>query len=352
MYITESQRVLGAVPPSVSIDHSRPANWKSLEQFVGRDAPVVAPLNSFEVKWPKKLSDSIAETTIWLKVQIRRDGTVAYCNPFFFLGTTVGFDAAACEAVRKARFPIKTCDNRSLPYDAYVAVPFLHTPEYFKKLQLPSPDETESPQQNFRLIDDTVIEVLPGIYRAGISGTVRLRQLVGVSGTVLTSRIDSSSGFVEVDRLAEIRALDMRYKSVGNDGALSPQWTSLRLCFIGQRDSTEKGLDHVSSAAMDSSKTTEEEPPALDKLPEILKEAYANYPKLAKENGWQGKVVVYGLVDVDGRVVRCKIAQSSGYQLLDAEAAIALLKFKMKPGIQNGKPVKCWISKPFRFQVN
>lgn len=348
-YMTEAEHVVDVIPPTTRVDLSKPASWKSLEEYVGRDAPVVTPLTDFDVEWPKKLSDSIAETTIWLKVQIRRDGTVASCIPFFFLGTTAGFDKAACEAVRKAKFPIKGSGRWSVPYDAYVAVPFVHSPEFFKSLQLPPADKAESTQQMLRPINDTVVEVLPGIYRAGISGTVRLHQLVDSSGAVLTSRLDSSSGFVEVDRLAETRGLDMSYRRSEGDGVQSPQWTSVRLCYVGQGEKTKKGKDKSLSDEGDSSNTAQGELQVLDSLPKVLKEVMAKYPKRALKNSWQGKVTVYGLVDSNGRIVRCKIAQSSGYQVLDAEAATTLLKFRLKPGMQNGKPVKCWVSKVFTF---
>lgn len=89
---------------------------------------------------------------------------------------------------------------------------------------------------------------------------------------------------------------------------------------------------------------------ALEQQPEVIKEVTAEYPRLAQDAGIEGKVVVWGLVDKDGNVIETRIARKSGAPSLDEAAAAALMQFKFKPGIQNGRPVKCWISKLFSFE--
>jgi protein TonB len=91
---------------------------------------------------------------------------------------------------------------------------------------------------------------------------------------------------------------------------------------------------------------------ALEQNPEIIKEVVAEYPRLAKEAHLEGKVVVWGLVDKDGNIIQTKVARSSGSPSLDEAAEKALMQFKLKPGIQNGRPVKCWISKLFSFELD
>lgn len=91
---------------------------------------------------------------------------------------------------------------------------------------------------------------------------------------------------------------------------------------------------------------------ALEQNPEIIKEVAAEYPRFAKDAGLEGKVVVWGLVDKDGNIIQTKIARPSGTPSLDEAAEKALMLFKLKPGIQNGRPVKCWISKLFSFEID
>lgn len=88
---------------------------------------------------------------------------------------------------------------------------------------------------------------------------------------------------------------------------------------------------------------------ALEQQPELIKEVTAEYPRFAQDAGLEGTVVVWGLVDKDGNVIQTKIAKKSGTQSLDEAAEKAFMQFKFKPGIQNGRPVKCWVSKPFNF---
>ena len=51
---------------------------------------------------------------------------------------------------------------------------------------------------------------------------------------------------------------------------------------------------------------------------------YFAYPLMARRNGWQGQVRVGLRVEADGRLSHVRIAQSSGYRLLDS-AALATL---------------------------
>ena len=91
---------------------------------------------------------------------------------------------------------------------------------------------------------------------------------------------------------------------------------------------------------------------ALEVNPEPILEVKAEYPRLAQQAQIEGKVTMYGLVDKDGNVVETRVARSSGTESLDVAAAKALMQWKFKPGIQNGRPVKCWVSIPFVFQMN
>ena len=44
------------------------------------------------------------------------------------------------------------------------------------------------------------------------------------------------------------------------------------------------------------------------------------YPPIARQNGWEGKVIITFCVDMDGNIIDAVIKQSSGYPILDMSA--------------------------------
>lgn len=89
----------------------------------------------------------------------------------------------------------------------------------------------------------------------------------------------------------------------------------------------------------------------LEKYPMALSEIEAVYPRFAREALIEGTVVLWGKVDEDGRIIEIRVASSSGFESLDESAAAALRQFRFTPGVQNGRPVKCWIAKSFKFEL-
>jgi protein TonB len=75
------------------------------------------------------------------------------------------------------------------------------------------------------------------------------------------------------------------------------------------------------------------------------------YPQAAKDIGVTGKVIVRVLVGPDGKYVKHMILRSP-HNLLVAEVEKHLKSLEFTPGIQAGKPVKCWVTIPFSFNLN
>lgn len=86
--------------------------------------------------------------------------------------------------------------------------------------------------------------------------------------------------------------------------------------------------------------------------PEMIYEEKPEYPRLAKTAGLSGLVWVKALVDKDGNVRDAQVGKSSGTPSLDEAAVKAAFKCKFKPGIQNGKPVACWVTYKVEFKLN
>ena len=77
-----------------------------------------------------------------------------------------------------------------------------------------------------------------------------------------------------------------------------------------------------------------------------------HYPKEAKDNGIQGRVICSFVVDKDGTVRDVEVVRSGGSPLLDDEAArVISLMPKWKPGVQRGKPVRVKYTVPVNFRL-
>ncbi len=85
--------------------------------------------------------------------------------------------------------------------------------------------------------------------------------------------------------------------------------------------------------------------------PEMIYEHKPTYPRLAEQTGMEGTVWVKALVDEDGNVMRAMVGKSSGTESLDESAVEAAYKCKFKPGIQNNRPIKVWVTYKVEFNL-
>jgi TonB family protein len=76
-----------------------------------------------------------------------------------------------------------------------------------------------------------------------------------------------------------------------------------------------------------------------------------DYPPTVRDAGIEGTAVVEALLDLDGSVMDARVLKSAGNQMLDASAVEAALKAKFTPAKQRDKPVRVWISIPYRFTL-
>lgn len=86
--------------------------------------------------------------------------------------------------------------------------------------------------------------------------------------------------------------------------------------------------------------------------PEMIYQETPEYPRLAKQAGLEGLVWVKALIDKEGNVRDAQVAKSCGTPSLDEAAVKAAFKNKFKPGIQNGRPVACWVTYKVEFKIN
>ena len=104
-------------------------------------------------------------------------------------------------------------------------------------------------------------------------------------------------------------------------------------------------------------KKIEEEPAfflAVEEMPELIggiKELQSKivYPKIAKQVGTEGKVIIQAVVDETGKVISANTIKGIGAGC-DEVALDAVLNSKFKPGKQRGKNVKVQVTIPIVFK--
>ncbi len=75
------------------------------------------------------------------------------------------------------------------------------------------------------------------------------------------------------------------------------------------------------------------------------------YPRIARQRGYQGTVVLKLLVNKNGTVSQCEIIQSSGYWMLDDAALRAVKDWIFEPGTDGRKTVDIWVEQPVIFRL-
>ena len=76
-----------------------------------------------------------------------------------------------------------------------------------------------------------------------------------------------------------------------------------------------------------------------------------NDPRVLREAGVQGTVLLWVYVDSEGRPGDCLVHSSSGYPMLDEAAEKVAAHMRFAPAQLMDKPVAVWIAQPFEFSL-
>lgn len=98
----------------------------------------------------------------------------------------------------------------------------------------------------------------------------------------------------------------------------------------------------------------EEEVPPLkgaltEREPVSIRNPAPLYPRVAREQGWEGVVLLRVLVSRQGEPVEIRVRQSSGHPVLDQSAVSAVRSWRFIPARVGKLAFSCWIEIPFRF---
>lgn len=75
------------------------------------------------------------------------------------------------------------------------------------------------------------------------------------------------------------------------------------------------------------------------------------FPRISRELGESGTVMLRVLVDEQGRPSEIQVARSSGFQRLDQQAVQAMRAARFKPHLEGGVPRPVWVRTPQTFHL-
>ncbi len=76
------------------------------------------------------------------------------------------------------------------------------------------------------------------------------------------------------------------------------------------------------------------------------------YPEIARENGFEGLVLLEVLVSEKGKSINVRVIKTSGYDILDIAAMRAVNDWEFIPASKNGTPVRGKVRIPISFELS
>ncbi len=140
----------------------------------------------------------------------------------------------------------------------------------------------------------------------------------------------------ELEEESVIISSNIELFSIGLDGSEDFNNISNNLDYSGQYGDFDLSPDSFQSVEI---------------YPEIIYEHKSPYPKFAKIAGLEGVVWIKALVGREGDVIKAIVAKTSEIILLDEAALEDALLYKYRPGIQNGVPVKVWVTYKVEYRL-
>ena len=86
--------------------------------------------------------------------------------------------------------------------------------------------------------------------------------------------------------------------------------------------------------------------------PMIVSSSKPLYPRVARESGWEGTVIVRTLITADGVPSQVEIRKSCGHEALDLAAQEAIKNWKFQPAKDGNIPIAKWVDIPIKFDLN
>jgi len=75
------------------------------------------------------------------------------------------------------------------------------------------------------------------------------------------------------------------------------------------------------------------------------------YPRRARQRGWEGLVVLSVEIDARGAVVAVVVVRSSGFATLDRAAVEGARRWRFRPALRDGHPVRATLTRRVLFRL-
>lgn len=153
---------------------------------------------------------------------------------------------------------------------------------------------------------------------------------------------------------AKTAAEDIRMEPGKTENAASfdPERTALPLAVTTLAVKTEVGGRSVDTVSAEAAAGAGTVPVSSSALPLYRENPPPGYPAMAREQGYEGVVLVKAEVLTNGRVGQTVIRKSSGYAILDEAAVNAVKTWKFEPARKSGTPYKTWAELPIKFVIS
>ena len=84
----------------------------------------------------------------------------------------------------------------------------------------------------------------------------------------------------------------------------------------------------------------------------IISSSKPIYPRVARESGWEGTVIVRTFINTNGVPGQVKIRKTCGHPTLDQAAQEAVKNWKFQPAKDGNIPIAKWVDIPIKFNLH
>jgi TonB family protein len=327
----------------------------------GIDAPIVEPEMPPVLAYPADAIRNLVEAVVLTKLRIDKVGRAIEVDVQNVSVPGYKFRERAVEAIKSTQFPIKLKKKGDpTDYDAYYRVYFQLTPEALELAGFALPDDSAQGLVRPIPLSECGRRYLKETIDRHLKGTVVVQAFIDTTGEARVIRVDSSSGYSQLDTNATWEVSEMKFEPARLEGVKVHAWLTLPITYdFGLSDSTrtvviaettftsEQPPDFPTDKLTTSQAYFNLEPP--ENLPRFTHFEKAVYPLEDWSNNTEGSVKLAAVVDEHGKVLESMLAYSSGNKRFEDAALATIPHHRISPAITNGKPVKAWMSWFVRF---
>ena len=84
----------------------------------------------------------------------------------------------------------------------------------------------------------------------------------------------------------------------------------------------------------------------------IISSSKPVYPRVARESGWEGTVIVRTRIGTNGKPSEVNIRKSCGHPTLDQAAQNAVKRWRFQSAKDGNIPITKWVDIPIKFDLN